>query len=85
LKIYPNPATQQFIIDLKLNDENLNEPATIEVSNSLGQLVYSTRSTINNGTVHCEINSEIKLSNGNYMVRVIAGNVVLTGRFIMQE
>lgn len=71
LKIYPNPNTGIFYLQLNLID---NSDLTIEVYDNIGNLVLSK----NEGNVN-QLNSQINLVNhpsGMYLVRVKADNFV---------
>jgi len=76
--VYPNPTTGQFTIAMTLNEE-VNSPAIIQVINSLGQIMYTEKTSVANGMLQ----KEIKLNNlpaGMYYVKVIVNDQVYSAQ-----
>ncbi|HYV92649.1 MAG TPA: MopE-related protein, partial [Chitinophagales bacterium] len=83
LNIYPNPAHDQFVIEMDLGSEE-EAHADIQIFNSLGQQVYSQRAEVSGGRLREEVNSLSDLSAGNYFVRVIVGEKIFTEKVMIQ-
>ncbi|HYV91433.1 MAG TPA: LamG-like jellyroll fold domain-containing protein [Chitinophagales bacterium] len=84
LALYPNPSSGEFVIELELDDNNISA-AGLQIINSLGQIVYSHQVMINDGMLHDEVQFENEIADGNYLVRIIAGDKVFTGQIIYQR
>ncbi|HYV94116.1 MAG TPA: MopE-related protein [Chitinophagales bacterium] len=71
LLVYPNPTNGKFVIDLSPNDAS-NDDAIVQVTNTLGQIIFDQKIPVTNG----ELQKEIQLNDaaaGMYYVNVIAG------------
>ncbi|MGB3076967.1 MAG: MopE-related protein [Chitinophagales bacterium] len=79
---YPNPSSGQFTIDLKLIDVK-QATATIEISNTLNEKVFVEEVAMSDGTLNCVIGTDHHFSAGIYLVKVIAGNHVFSGRVVV--
>lgn len=84
LAIYPNPASGNFKIEMKL-DNSENSTADIQLMNAIGQVTYKQSGVIYNGQLSVEINSASVLTSGNYLVVVIAGDHVYSGQIFIQQ
>lgn len=82
-KLYPNPTNGQFTLALTLTDE-ANAPAIIQVLNSLGQIVYNEKTSVDDGILMKEIDLN-GISSGMYLVRVVVNNQVFTARLSYQQ
>lgn len=79
LNIYPNPAKEI----VNLNIENLNGRVSIEVYNVLGEKVISiTEEAVN--SLNAQINVS-ELSNGQYIIKAIAGDNVFTKNMMIRK
>jgi hypothetical protein len=70
--LYPNPTTGKFTIEFcrdNVKDENLS----VQIVNSLGQIVYRKEPQRINGCIHEIIELENSLSSGIYIMNVITG------------
>jgi len=74
--VYPNPTTGMFTIQLS---ETPAEGASVEVLNSLGQVVDAFTMTATTKQVDLSA-----MEGGLYTVRIISGNVVMTQRIVKQ-
>ena len=81
--IYPNPTAHSFIVDLNVKSD-VNGEANIELLNELGQVIYTVRTEMTNGTIQFEVTPDENLAAGNYFVKVIANNEVYTERLMIQ-
>jgi len=84
LNIYPNPTTERFIVDLHLAND-VNKEVTIQIYNSLGQLVQEEKTMSVDGTVNKEIHFTNEAPAGSYLVRVIAGDELFTKQLVVQK
>jgi len=69
LKLMPNPTSGTFVVSGKLGGD-LNEVARVEVTDMLGQVVYSGNATARNGELNERIQLDGSLANGMYMLSV---------------
>lgn len=67
MSVYPNPTSGGFTLDLNLGVDNA-ETAYINVYNLVGDVVYTTTASVNNGAVEEFINLEV--AGGVYLVKV---------------
>jgi predicted outer membrane repeat protein len=81
LNIYPNPNNGSFILDLSTS--NPNDQANIQVTDIMGQVVFTNVISNSNGTIHSTINLNHQAA-GIYFVKVIVGNEIFTSRIIVQ-
>jgi hypothetical protein len=87
VKLYPNPNSGAFklqVIPIAIGNEKLKVNSVVEIYNVLGEKVYSTQYS------HLTTQISIDISNqpsGIYMYRVITetGNLVSTGKFVIQK
>jgi hypothetical protein len=84
LNIYPNPTTGIFVIDLKLAND-VNEKVTIQIYNSIGQLVQQEKTNSVDGKVLQETHIANEATGGLYLVRVITEDELFTKQLIIQK
>ncbi len=91
MEIYPNPASEKFILDLRLYSTT-NQPASIYIMNTLGQVVYSSVETVGNGEMSEGLLTEKKVitmpstvSSGWYVVRVVMSDQVIEKKLLYQK
>ncbi|HYV92570.1 MAG TPA: T9SS type A sorting domain-containing protein [Chitinophagales bacterium] len=84
LKLYPNPANGNFIIELNAAN-TLETTANIQVINMLGQIVYTNQAAISNNRIVQEVKPDASVPAGNYFVRVAIGSKIYTGHIIYQK
>lgn len=76
VNLFPNPSHD----NISLLVENFNGIADITIYNNLGQIVFAKKDFINNSSV---INLDLKTQpTGNYTVRVIAGENIVSKKII---
>ncbi|MEP6844848.1 MAG: MopE-related protein, partial [Panacibacter sp.] len=73
IKLYPNPAKGQFMLELHLI-ENVNASATIQVVDMVGKTVYTEKAAVNNGVMQKLISTPSTFAYGVYMVRVLVND-----------
>jgi Secretion system C-terminal sorting domain/CUB domain len=76
IEIFPNPASHVLNINTKL----LNEKASIEITNILGQVVFTEIFSNQNSSFNIQ-----HLSNGIYSVKVITKNNQTTKRLVISK
>ncbi|MEO6166557.1 MAG: T9SS type A sorting domain-containing protein, partial [Chitinophagales bacterium] len=73
--IYPNPSQGDFTLDLQ-TDSAPDCTATIQVSNTIGQIVYTQNEMIHNNQLHLNISIPVGSTEGVYLISVeIPGQV----------
>jgi hypothetical protein len=71
LIVYPNPNTGLFTVEVC--QKEINEKAQIEVTNSVGQLVYSKTPQVMDGCIKEIIELDISLPDGIYFLHLKIG------------
>lgn len=77
--IYPNPTSGQLIIH---NSNNTSNPATITITNMVGQTVITRNVASFNGTQYVDLSA---LENGVYFVEVNTGNTKMVNRVVLNK
>ncbi len=77
VSLIPNPNKGLFTLKGMLG-QAIDEEATIEVTNMLGQVVYTGKAAIQNGNIDAQVQLGNSLANGMYILdlRSVAGNTV---------
>jgi len=84
IRLVPNPNTGVFSLKGKLGD-NINEDATAEVTDMLGQVVYSSKIPVNNGMINEHIQLSGNLANGMYLLNLRSGTVSSVIHFVVAQ
>ncbi|MBK6483764.1 MAG: fibronectin type III domain-containing protein [Chitinophagaceae bacterium] len=91
MEIYPNPVSEKFMLDLRFYSTT-NQPASIYIMNTLGQVVYSSVETVGNGELSEGLLTEKKVitmpstvSSGWYVVRVVMSDQVMEKKLLYQK
>jgi hypothetical protein len=84
LRVYPNPAKGQFMLELNLA-EKVNANATIQLVDLTGKTVYVDHASVNNGALQKLINAQGSLTNGVYMVRVLVNNKTYNIKLVYEK
>lgn len=82
ISVYPNPASNNFTIELFTS--STEETGTIVIVNSIGEIVYSSIASFNNG----ELNENINLNtvpSGLYFVKIVAGEKEYTSNLVINK
>ncbi|PCJ24238.1 MAG: hypothetical protein COA97_10110 [Flavobacteriales bacterium] len=74
-KIYPNPTTGQFTIEL----ENISTDVLVEVYDAMGKMIFAEKTSENN--LQIDISNQPK---GIYLVKIINGNNMFTQKVVYQ-
>ena len=74
--IYPNPTNANLHVDLK----EINEPALIQIYNTIGELVYTYSGSEKTISVSTQ-----SLSNGMYVLKIITAKSVSSKKFIVEH
>jgi PKD repeat protein len=81
VSIYPNPSAGVFILSLT----NIAvAKAQINISNILGEVVYSTEEQVSNGTIAKQIDLQ-SIANGAYFMKVSVGTQTYTSKIIINK
>jgi hypothetical protein len=79
----PNPNKGEFA--LKGTLPALNKEATIEITNMLGQQVYSNKVSTQNGTINEVIKMDANIANGIYLLHLISGSEKSVFHFVVGQ
>jgi hypothetical protein len=82
VSLYPNPNNGSFAIKGLLNS-SINSEVSIEMMNSLGQVVYSTTAASSNTVLDQKIS--VNVPDGIYMLRLKADNQSKSFRVVVQH
>jgi PKD repeat protein len=83
LMIYPNPSDGNFRVNLSTNStEDID--AQLFIYNKVGQIIFSEKVNIENGNLSKEIHLGGSNPAGIYLLKVIAGNTLLTQQISLQ-
>jgi len=80
IRLVPNPNTGKFTIE-----GAINSAVSIEVTNMLGQVVYSANAAAANGLLHEQIDLGHDLADGMYMLNVVSGSGRQTVHFVVKK
>jgi len=83
MKLYPNPTTGQFIITITLPGD-ANTTATIQVINTLGQIMYDKTTWVMNGLLQKEIRLN-DVADGMYLVKIIINDQMYSSQISYQK
>lgn len=78
VKAYPNPTTGLVLLDVALTEQS---EATIQVTNSLGQVVYTQTSSLFKELVEVELPQV----NGTYFIKVITPNKTYIQKVVVMQ
>jgi hypothetical protein len=84
LELYPNPVSESFTLDLKLNS-SANQSASVFLLNELGQIVYSSNEVTVNGELKKVIRMPSTAASGWYIVRVILNDQLIEKKLMYQR
>jgi hypothetical protein len=84
VKLMPNPNKGEFIVRGTLGTTD-DQELQVEVTNMLGQVVYSNRITVRNGDVNERIQLNNTLANGMYMLSLRSGTDNKVFHFVMEQ
>ncbi len=84
IRVMPNPNKGAFIIKGSLGG-NINEEVSIEISNMLGQVVYSNKAMAQNGNIEANVQMDKSLANGTYVLRVVSGTERMVFHVVIEQ
>ena len=84
VSIYPNPNNGGFVIKGTIATE-LNGPAAITITDMAGQIVYSNKIAVADGTISETIQLNKTLTDGMYLLTLYAGNETKVFHFVIQQ
>ncbi len=82
VNLYPNPTNGTFSVKGFLNGIN-NKEISLEMMNSLGQIIYSTSATVNNSVLDQKVS--VNVADGIYMLRIKSDEQSKSFRVVVQH
>ncbi len=83
VKVFPNPNKGEFTI--KGNIGASTDEAMIEVTNMVGQVIYTVKANIVNGTIDQHIQIGGSFANGMYLLTIRTSSEKATYHFVMEK
>ena len=84
IKLMPNPNNGSFVVTGTLGT-TANENVAYEITNVLGQVVYSNIGVARNGVVNERIQLSNTLANGMYILNMVAGTERKTFHVVLKQ
>ncbi|MES2701392.1 MAG: Ig-like domain-containing protein [Bacteroidota bacterium] len=84
IRLIPNPNKGEFSVKGTLAVK-ADQEATIEITNMLGQTVYSSKVSAHSGVVSEQVKLSNTLANGMYMLNLISGNERKVFHFVLEQ
>ena len=84
VRMIPNPNKGAFTISGNIGS-NRDETISVEITNMLGQVVYSSNPTANGGIINEQVLLGSNLANGMYLLNVKTGNESKTLHFVIEK
>jgi trimeric autotransporter adhesin len=84
LALLPNPNKGVFMVRGTMGSYG-SEEVTLEVLDVSGQMVYTTRSLVENGNINTRIALENNLPNGVYMLKISSASESAVARFVIEH
>ncbi|GAA4459995.1 hypothetical protein GCM10023093_01900 [Nemorincola caseinilytica] len=84
IRLVPNPNTGSFAVNGTIAGTT-DEEVTMEVTNMLGQTVYTGKVTSHNGVIDHKVQLDNSLANGMYMLTVHAGDERKVFHFVLSK
>ncbi|MES2702626.1 MAG: GEVED domain-containing protein [Bacteroidota bacterium] len=82
--LVPNPNNGQFTVRGTLATK-ADQEVNIEITNMLGQTVYSSKVTAGNGVINEQLKLDNTLANGMYMLNMISGAERKVFHFVLEQ
>ena len=84
VNITPNPNNGTFKLQGTIGS-NKDQPITLEITNMLGQMVYTNTATAENGIINKQISLSNNLANGMYLMNVKSGTESKVLHFVIEK
>ena len=84
VRLIPNPNTGTFVIKGSLGTTD-DEPVSIEITDMIGQVIYSDKTMANGGMVNKQIQLSSTLANGMYMLNLVSGTDHKVFHFVIEQ
>ncbi len=84
IRVVPNPNKGMFSIKGSLGTSN-DQEVSLEISNMLGQVVYSNHVTAHNGMINEQVKLSNTLANGMYLLNVRSGSDISVFHFVIEQ
>ncbi len=82
MSLYPNPNSGNFTVSGNIGD---GKEVGIEVSNLVGQVVYSTHNVVSNGILNQQLNLPGNIPNGLYQVKIKTNSAFEVLKFVLNK
>jgi hypothetical protein len=83
-RVYPNPSTGSF--NVRMNVANgVNEVITMEVVNTVGQVVYHIKPVVQNGYINETIDLNSNLASGMYIIQTKIGDTSFNTKMLVTK
>ncbi len=83
VRLVPNPNKGQFTVKGTLAASN--EEVTLEVTNMLGQVIYTSKVMTQNGVINEQVKLNNSLANGMYMLNLRSGSDNTVFHFVIEQ
>lgn len=80
----PNPNKGEFTLKGTLGAKN-DDVVTLEVTNMLGQVVYTSKVMTRGGSINEHIKLSNTLANGMYLLNVRSGNALSVFHMVIEQ
>jgi hypothetical protein len=84
ITVFPNPNRGEFTIKGSLLSPT-NEEVQVEITNMMGQLVYSSNTQARNGIINASVSLPGSISNGMYLLTLRSGTDSKVYHFILEQ
>ncbi|HAW19155.1 MAG TPA: hypothetical protein DCX14_03150 [Flavobacteriales bacterium] len=82
---FPNPTVKGSSVWMAIENVMLDEKTTVQLYDLTGQLILSEQHSIVKGSNKVELNGSRELSAGSYIIRLNAGDQVITSRILVSN
>ncbi|HYV94237.1 MAG TPA: HYR domain-containing protein [Chitinophagales bacterium] len=84
LNLYPNPSDGTFMLEVQLNDD-YNGNASVEIMNSIGQIIQQEVAVVNDGVFAHTIHLENNVPAGMYFIKVMTNDKILKSQIMIKR
>jgi len=85
IKLVPNPNKGVFTVKGTLGATNVDEEVLLEVTNMLGQVVYTNKVPVQNGIIDQQVQLGSSLANGMYILNLSSGSSNVIFHFVIEQ
>ena len=84
IRIMPNPNKGTFTVKGSMNT-TADQDVVMEVTNMLGQVVYTAKVAAHNGSINEQIQMNSSLANGMYILNLRSGSDIAVFHFVIEQ